>query len=231
MRNETAKKKMVSVCNFKADQLIQKGIQFVSNATFLMAAEKAALEKEFCINSTIHRGYYNPSPVYDIIVGNTKRGRISANPHAANITHCYYYNQAHELIRVDCFFQNKISYTELFFREDNTIYGFTVDCNNRLSAVSKEIYDDGRIISFALAHCIYIGSECRCFDYLEENYQYDSEGLHICHFMNLVPRSECLIYKVYEFERMDGFLVSYFECLDEKKANQIRYRITKRRKA
>lgn len=215
----------------EANRLIERGVQFITDAQYDAIKTRNTAKEEYCVNSTLHRGYYNPSPVYDIIVGNEKRGKLSKNPLAETITHRYYYNLAHALIQIDYIYQNRVSHTEWLCQENNEIYGYTIDCNMRLSAVSREIYKDGRIVSFTLVHCIYNGRKYEWFRYHKENYQYDVEGLRICNFINLVQRSNYLINKVYKFERQNGFLVSYSECSNKTNENKAHYQIKKRRKA
>ncbi len=40
-------------------------------------AESAVVREEYCIGSDMLLGYYNPSPVLDLVVGNMNRGKIS----------------------------------------------------------------------------------------------------------------------------------------------------------
>ena len=229
--NDIDKEISVASCSMEAHALMKKGIQFLASFNTADNSYSPAVNREYSIGSSLHRGYHHPSPIYDIIVGNTKRGRISKNPQAAHITHCHYYNQVHELFRIDTIYQNKVSYTEWIQKNDDGIYGFTVDCNGKLAAICKEHYEEGRIISYTQVHCVYISNVYECFDYLNELYEYDAEGLHRCSFIKFAPRSAYLIHKVYEFERKDGYLISYTECIDTNDAKKNCYRISKKIKA
>lgn len=215
----------------EANGLIKRGVQFITNTKLGAIKASDTSKEEYCINSTLHRGYYNPSPVYDIIVGNTKRGRIIANPHSEKITHHYYYDFSNKLVQIDSINQTGTSHTEWLCHEDDITYGFTIDRNKHLAAICKEIYVDGRIISFAIVNCLQNGVEYEWFNYHEENYQYDTDGLCMCNFINVVQHSNFFINKVYSFERKNGFLISYSEYSDITDENKTRYLIKKRRKA
>ena len=52
---------------------------------------------------TFHRGYYCPSPVQDLIVGNANRGRLLKRRPAVNYDYIYYLNEARQIIMVDYF--------------------------------------------------------------------------------------------------------------------------------
>jgi hypothetical protein len=179
--------------------------------------------QEFAVNSTLYRGYYHPSPVYDLIVGNTKRGRLVRNPVTAQLSHCYYYDDQRRLLRVDSYYQGRISHTEYLKREGQMVYGFTVDCSGRLAAVCRETYDNGRIASLSLMHCVCTHGQYRCFEYLEEHYRYDSEGLCTSNFVVYRPGSVHVIYEIYEFQRENGRFVSYVYCMHPDKG----YRVAK----
>lgn len=211
--------------------LINKGIQFLENLSTSELTTIVATDLEYGINSSLHRGSHHPSLVYDIVVGNTTRGRISKKPTAEKTTHLYHYNQVHELFRVDTIYQNKVAYTEWIQKYDDGIYGFTIDFNGRLSAVCKECFSEGRIISYTLVNCVYNGHEYVCFGYLNEIYQYDIQGLYRSQFIKFVPQSAYLIHRIYEFERKDGYLVSFFELSDTNQITSNRHRIAKKRKA
>ena len=60
--------------------------------------------KQYCYAGDIHRGYYNPSLIEDIIVGNTKRGRLTKkiNPHCTQ-GYVYGFNKQSELITITKF--------------------------------------------------------------------------------------------------------------------------------
>lgn len=192
----------------EADRMLATGLAFVRAVPDTSTMEKPTF-KEYAVGSTLHRGYYHPSPVYDLIVGNTKRGRLIRNPITTNTSHCYYYDDQRRLFRVDSLFQGRVAYTEYLYADEQTVYGITVDCNGRLAAVCREIYENGQIVALRLMRCVCMHGQYECFEYLEEHYCYDVEGLCACNYVVYRPRSEYGIYEVYEFLRENGRLVSY----------------------
>ena len=50
-----------------------------------------------------HRGYYCPSPVIDLVIGNVSRGRLLKRRPVVNYDYIYYLNEARQIIMVDAF--------------------------------------------------------------------------------------------------------------------------------
>jgi hypothetical protein len=192
----------------ESNLLLEMGLIFMENVPG-MFSEANGTHKEYAVCSTLHRGYYYPSPVYDLIIGNAKRGRLVRNPTTNNVSHCYHYDGQHRLLRVDSYYQGSISHREYLRQIDQTIFGFTVDCNGDLSAVCREIYNHGRIASLSLMHCVRTQGQYYCFEYIEEHYLYDETGLSASNFVVYRPGSSYIIYEIYEFQRESGRLVSY----------------------
>ena len=192
----------------EANLLLETGLIFLGNMPKALPTITASY-KEFAACSTLHRGYYHPSPVYDLIIGNAKRGRLVRNSAANNMSHCYYYDDEHRLFRVDSYYRGNVSHTEYLRQTNQTIFGFTVDCNGCLSAVCREIYDNGRIVSLSLMHCVRTNGQYYCFEYTEESYSYDENGLCASNFVVYRPGSPHIIYETFDFQREHGCLISY----------------------
>lgn len=191
----------------------------------------AATKEEFCIGSTLHRGYYHPSPVYDLIVGNTKRGRLCRKLRVTpKLAHHYYFDSDEKLACIETLYHGKIAYIEYIKYHGPNVMGITVNCNGELSAVCQALYSDNRILRFAIAHCYRKENDYCCFDYHKEAYIYDASGLSECHFINLKPSSDYIIDETYQFERENGFLVAFSSEVNVLHPQQ-KYRITKKRKA
>ena len=192
----------------ESNLLLEMGLIFLKDSRESLRVTTAS-HKEYASNATIHRGYYHPSPVYDLIVGNSRRGRLIRNSAAINVSHCYYYDDQYRLIRVDSYYQGSVSHTEHLRQDDQMILGFSVDCNGCLSSVCREIYDNGRIVSLNLMHCVRTNGQYYCFEYIEESYCYDENGLCASNFVVYRPGSSYIIYETFEFQRENGRLVSY----------------------
>ena len=214
----------------RANQMIVCGLQTMNNLG-TQSNKRIFSKEEYCCGSTLHRGCYQPSPVYDLIVGNAKRGKLcrSTNP---RVTHHFLFDDHQRLVLVETFHRGRISSTEYLFYENQTVIGITIDCNGFLASVSEERYEHGKISYYAIARCYYLESEYKCFDYHQEEFVYDELGLSKCRFINFTPQSVYLIDEVYDFQRENGYLVAYSpETFDGCPSTSPQYLIKGRRKA
>lgn len=226
-------KELIRLCKTSISEMISFGLLQINENTNPVPPKASVICERYCVNSTLHRGFYYPSPVYDLIVGNTKRGKVIVQPKATdNITHHYFYDCEMNLFQIDSVYHGKTSYTEVLIRHGNEIIGLTTDQNGVLAAVTKEEYQGNRLRSFIILNC-YSTDKCYvCYNYQEEHYYYDSLGLCSCRFIMLSPKSNHLVNAFYEFDRQDGYLTAYMECSGKyPEVDPKRYRITKKRKA
>lgn len=101
----------------------------------------------------IHRGYYCPSPVLDLVIGNLKRGRIlKRKPDFGKYTYEYGFDKDKRLIRVRRV--NEFTTPESRFDEEyliynnDIVYGIEFDNMGELSRVSKCTYANGHILKY-----------------------------------------------------------------------------------
>ena len=188
-------------------------------------------KEEYCCGATLHRGYYHPSPVYDLIVGNTKRGKLCPS-RTAQVTNRFLFDHYDRLVRVETFHRERISTVEYLFYENQKVQGITIDSNGYLASVSEEQHEDGKIVYYAIARYYYSDGKYTCFDYHQEEFTYDAHGLFRCQFINFTPQSGYLIDRAYNFERKNGYLIAYFpESHDGLPVVQEKYMIKRKRKA
>jgi len=227
-----SKEQQLQLCKEIIAELINFGLQQIGRQNITDSSDCMG-EKAYCVGSTLHRGACYPSPVYDLIVGNTKRGRIvRQTKNGTKITHRYLYDQDNKLYQIESIYRERIAYTETLFRYQDEILGVTVDKCGCLAAVTRETYQDHRLCSFVLLNCYDIGEGSKCYSYQQEDYDYDADGLCGCRFIMLMPESNQLVDHYYEFERQDGYLTAYTERTDEhRKAVSMRHPISKKRKA
>lgn len=211
MDEHSCEKKQVAINEsiIKAIDLISYGKKKMNDLNLSSGAITDNCRQENCIGSNIHRGFYHPSPVYDIIMGNSKRGKLSSSLDNSGLSCCYSFDHFGKLKYAQDIFLGSISRTEYLFYEENRCMGVTVDCYGHLCAVSEEIYDCDILRSFSLANCHFLNNDYSCFLIRCEHYDYDPLGLSACKFRVLSPGSGHLIDKYYSFERNNGFLVSY----------------------
>lgn len=211
----------------RIDSLLAQGIVSWQSQDSSRQLGSCSTREEMCAGSSLHRGYYHPSPVYDIIVGNTKRGKLLKHPSpTTKYSHRYIYGKDNTLERVETIFQDRRAFIEYIQHAGNKRFGFTIDCFGNLSTVCEEIYDNNRLVSFSILNCSFDGIEYSCYNYHLENYYYDGDGIRECDFINYSPQSNMLIEEHYIFDRTDGYLTSYANT-----ASQTKYAIRIKRKA
>ena len=217
----------------KAEKMLQWGIQASKDQLLIEHSSVGYGREEYCIGATLHRGYYYPSPVYDLLVGNEKRGSLRTKPtRSKNISHRYFFDKSDKLVRIDRFYQERVSGTEYLCYDGNRILGFTIDRSGFLAAVSEEVYEGNRLDSFSLMNCYFINEQYVCFEYREEHYYYNTVGLRRFRYIYLSPDSGYFVNNMYQLEQEDGFLTSYQQIDPEQSGGmQTVYKISKRRKA
>ena len=220
----------VKILSHKADCMVNYAKNCISNHKLVLEDDSEEYSYMFCVNSSLHRGYFHPSPVYDLIIGNTRRGRFVRN--GENYSHRYVLDNVGKLKYVESYRNGRISYVEHLQYDESTIIGITIDQKGRLAAVCEETYIDSKISSFILVNCLFNEGNYVIFNIRAENFYYDSKGLSECAFRSISPSSGFQINKHYAFERKDGFLVSYTDTLDcPTNDTKKTFQIAKRRKA
>lgn len=142
----------------------------------------------------MHRGYYCPSPVYDLLVGNVSRGRLLKRRPAVNYDYIYYLNEARQIIMVDAFATweggRKTLYTrEFIFHGENaeTSVEYQLDWflgYIHMYSASLCDYEAGKLRAYRrLVMDAYCRDDGSCYadkdSYLlkAEDYEYDESGL------------------------------------------------------
>lgn len=217
----------------KANNLIRLAESVVHNADF--TKDIAWKREEFAAHSSLHRGYYHPSPIYDFIVGNTKRGKLlSRITKCTNFTHRYLYDENDNLRVIETYNNKVLSSIERIFLQNEDIIGVTLDKNGHLRTVVCEAYADLRIKELILVNCLETGKGTVCCDIHYERYYYDDMGLLECDFITAMPSCKHVAQERYRFTREDGFLVAYTNITPNRpfsSSKQITYRPGIKRKA
>lgn len=121
---------------------------------FRILAEREIVSFEYSKGGeTIHRGYYCPSPIYDLIVGNAKRGRrLKRKPEFGKYSYEYGFNKDGLLVGIKGV--NEFTTPVSHFDEEYLIYNkdivYSVEFTNtgQLDVVSKCTYDNGNIVKY-----------------------------------------------------------------------------------
>lgn len=203
----------------KATQLLQLGSCFLNNSAPQNAMEQTSRKVEYSQKSRyLHRGFYCPSLVLDIVISNAKRGEILNKSNRRNgISNRYEYDAEDRLVRAENFSNGKRTSTEYIFYRENYIYGVTVDNDGIISIISEEEYAENHLQSFILAHYSENGC-CRQMDC--EKYDYSKAGGLIWDYYQLhfgwerVAPSGFVAHDRYRFTEENGILKD-FALIDE----------------
>lgn len=217
----------------KAEQLLHLGQELLRENKF--PSESLAVRHEYCIGADIHRGYYNPSPTYDIVIGNTHRGKRCTEQTLKKellrnenffFWYCYLFDDQDQIIQVQWLNRNNPVHSEkreYLINIDSRRIGVTVE-GSEIKGVCVEYYENGRLSALEMLHC----NQYSMFELHMENYFYDDKGLSESCYRNCNPETGYSAAFHYLFERTDGYLTA-FHAKGFK--NPVRYPVRKRRKA
>ena len=172
--------------------------------------DKSAIAKtEIGSRSDLHRGFYCPSPVYDIFVGNVHRGRLMKRlSKKSNNYYLYGFDCTGKLICADNYVNNQLV-SENIYHTDTGVYGIILDQWGHISHGSREVYDNGKLVSYSRVLFSHNDGMNHLVNLVNECYTYDPEGLYQCIFTQYVPSAKLCQQKLYQFQRRQGKLASY----------------------
>lgn len=134
----------------------------------------------------LHRGFYCPSPVFDLIVGNSRRGRILKKPSKRSSPAFTYGFDSNGKLQWS---RDHLTNTyEYLIYEDEKIYGLSVGEDSNYCTLSEETYQGKKLVSFYVVHYYDMLPRPCIMD--AEIYQYDEEGLSDVLRFDFRPYSE-----------------------------------------
>lgn len=171
-------------CQFFANEcrrLEQIAAQWANGEQELLKdALSRTVRQEFASGSDMHRGYFCPSPVQDLLIGNTHRGRLLKRlTTRSKPSHEYGMDDAGRLLWCTIHDGDMTYDTEYLIYEANRILGIQFQADGVLSCITEEIYQEGKLVCLTQAD-IFPGSPLCCTSLRAERYQYDDEGLCGC---------------------------------------------------
>ena len=175
--------------------------------------KSAVVRTECAIGGDIHRGPYCPSPVVDIVLGNTKRGRVlkRISP-TSKVTHRFGFDVNNVLLCVEQISVQKkcVFSTEYLIHSGDSVLGVTVNNAGELTMISEERYANGLLMSYCCGDIHYRNGQPQCYLYVTEEYSHDEHGLRTCKMIQYDLRLKMVeIMMRCEFQRTDGFLSSF----------------------
>lgn len=202
----------------KARHLLQIGKAFIDSEGVLSYRSAPHGKEELSTSSKfLHRGVYCPSPVLDILITNSSRGRILVKPtDRSHITNRYVYDASGKLSFLDNYIEDKMVSSEYLVYQDNLIYGITVGMGGKILSVSEEKYTNRVLENYICAFYAEDGTGLNCLQMDCEQYIYDQCGLLDWNYYQLyyswenVAPSGFIEHKRYRFARENGMLKSFF---------------------
>lgn len=150
---------------------------------------------------SIHRGFYCPSPVQDIVIGNNNRGRLcrADNPKA---DYTYYFDSNNKHIATQQ--ENRTEYISYY---ENKSLGLLFSENHFVSISECEYDENGRISSYINILCN--ADSDNVFEYDKELYTYNESELIVDHSHLAIFEPMVLSLNKYIFSIENGYLKSY----------------------
>lgn len=208
-------------------------------------ARSKTIRKEYSVKGdNIYRGYYCPSPVQDLVIENSTRGKLLKTvTRRSKPSHEYSFDSAGRLIRVKYLFPDDDGFfpdNEFIIYGENTSRGIRFECNmgqtdkrqkkNQIDCICDCFYDGfGRIEKFITA---FVYDNQISDEVIYEEYEYDENGIKLSYYASLFSDAIDIIRYDYKHDD-DGNLSEYKACSlngDKFEVDDTVYIISKRRK-
>lgn len=234
-----AYEKMCITQNVQCVRLLDIGKSFLQNIHDLEENSKNIVARiEYATGGDIHRGVYCPSPILDIVIGNTHRGRLLKRVAAtSNISHRFYFNTEGKLLFSESISGNNVFATEYIIERTDFRYGITINADYELDAISEEQYSDQKLVRYSYLNVYPDVDDYFCANLHTEQYAYDELGLKSCEEEDFEPFVKNFKKYKYIFDRFNGYLTEYtaIDCLLEdagiSSMNPLKYTVRFKRKA
>lgn len=180
---------------------------------FTDAEKNVAYEKYGRGGETLHRGYYCPSLIEDIVIGNQKRGKILKKAPHKRPDYIFKFDEDNKLVLAK---NLSLGENEVIFWEGDEEIGLTISKwdGNNLCAVTKSKYVDGLLQSYAY-YRVEVDWERDRFQYVlldswEEKYTYEQDRMIVENDTFLYHgKKESMSPCIYDFVVKDDRLISY----------------------
>lgn len=166
---------------------------------------------EIAPDGGLHRGYYCPSLVYDILVGNVKRRKVTQNIPGNDKPYFQYgFDSEDRLLWANRIYNGCVVLKEILIDRGSLIYGIGLDPYGLLQSIVEEQYVDGRLQRYTFVLFWQDGSDYRCAKLYREVYAYDNNAeLKRCDISEWLPQGNVYSQRAYRFEAKDGYLANY----------------------
>lgn len=194
----------------EAQQLVTQAteIPLQEHMARLEACKEKVNRREYAVGGQIlHRGFFCPSPVQDIVIGNCNRGRMVKSLARTKRKIDYEYGLCdNRLLTVRWNMHNDLFEEEYLSYEANKQIGYTFDQNGELIAISVCKYQGELIQSYFYVHLLFgnVIHEAR-----KEEYKYKEGKLSLATWHWLTSGSYCMHFDYIFDHDVEGYLSSY----------------------
>lgn len=176
-----------SLLSAAAANLLRIGEHYISCCVELRS--NTVVRTEIATDSGMHRGFYCPSLIEDIVVGNAHRGRLLKRLSPKRKWYFVYgFDRDNRLILSQMFYNGKLSQEEYLVYDGDRVYGITQDSEGRLIHVASETYLRGKIMCYERAEITPWGGKCNYM--CREEYIYATDRLEVCHSHEFRPKCQ-----------------------------------------
>ena len=145
-------------------------------------------KKEYCVGGEcIHRGYYCPDIISDIVIGSLTRCRLYKNIVPNNPTYVYGFDKNGNLLTVQKKDENGYCEYEIIIPDNQKEIGITFSVfegQTEITCISVCEYKEGRIISYN--NFLIYSFDNSVTEFKSHNYEYSESNMSVrcCSFMN-----------------------------------------------
>lgn len=169
--------------------------------------EKNVVKTEYCVGGEyLHRGYYCPSSVIDLISGNIRRGRIVRRISGQNpSTFAYGFDKRNQLVTVKKQFTN-----EVIIRKNGIEFGITFSRDEKVENFSECVYDENKKIASYKYYTLSPWEE-RIIELCAEEYTYQGSNVIVDWYRySCIDRCKPIMqHERYTFLVIDEYFASY----------------------
>ena len=173
------------------------------HSRFLATDEKIVRRESSVGGEMLHRGFYCPSIIQDIVIGNASRGkRLRSERTKQMATYYYGFNEFDQLVTVS--HSNEM---ELIWREDNLETGMVFTHDYGVSFLSECLFDKQRLVSYT--SFLYQPQASSIIHLTKENYVYENDRMIVQWISFANTRHPIIQEEEYIFTVEDSFLKEY----------------------
>ena len=208
----------------ECERLARVAMEYENQCQDLMAklSKEVATEQFATGGEALHRGYYCPSPIRDIVIGNSNRGKLlSRLTKRSKPTYQYKFDDNGRMILVDnIHYDINSTSTEIILHDVGKELGVVSRIWNgeqMIEQVSEIIYENGKIISYTTGDG-YGNTDVpySIGQYIREEYTYSEKGIETAHIYHFLNHEFAQLLRHFEFRFQhdeEGYLSEYSEII------------------